>query len=201
MLFLEHLYHLELFFVHSYIECTLILYIFSFHVYIIQHKRQKFLLENKNILCIMAIMKIKNKKQNKHKNCKKVGRPKHRGRGRPLGSKNKSPKHLKKLKSPKRFKKTYTKKSVTESYISVYKFMGYCSCGTMISKKDLVAQSIYKCPSCGKREKVKKLKRELNTDAPKNRKEYLENIASVNNSGYLALNDHTIPMKDLRIAE
>jgi len=62
------------------------------------------------------------------------------------------------------------------------KFLGYCKCGFMIGMSDLIKKTIYVCPSCNKRNKVKNLKQEKDKEfKPLTKKEYLEDVISFKN--------------------
>jgi len=100
--------------------------------------------------------------------------------GRPKGSKNKVHKNKKAHKKCRRGRpKGSIKKVPTESYdmsnVKTYKFLGFCKkCEMQITTKELVSKFIYECPGCGKRNRIKKLLKELVKDRPKNKKEYLD---------------------------
>lgn len=106
-----------------------------------------------------------------------------RGRGRPKGSKNKKVHSIKFRKRKRgRPKKVYeAAKKIEYPEVKPVKFLGYCKCGFMITKKELVSKFIYLCPLCEKRNRISKLKDEKKSEIekPKTKKEYLENIIHV----------------------
>lgn len=107
-----------------------------------------------------------------------------RKRGRPKGSKNKAKKSFNtshKLHSAWSYKRRAESIEVAilrEKLVKISPFMGYCSCGNMIAKRDKRTPRLYFCASCGKKKAVSKLKAEN----PKKRMgaiEIKENVANV----------------------
>lgn len=80
---------------------------------------------------------------------------KKKGRPKKLNSKSKS-----------KNKKEYKSNWMHEGYKlhKADKFLGYCTCEhqTIISSRDLAKKTIYVCPQCNIRQKIKLLKRERN---------------------------------------
>jgi len=123
---------------------------------------------------------------------------------------------LKKLKKPKKLKKHYKKrgrpkKAYTEtqetsvvSNVKTFKFLGYClKCNFMLYTGDKVSKIMVVCPSCGKKLRVSVLRkvRKIESEKPKNKKEYLESTIHVNYEELPPLNDEVINPNDLRIQE
>ena len=135
---------------------------------------------------------IKVKGHKKHKPCevafngyKLKKDSKGKKRGRPKGKK----------KYPQ-----YVKPTVPKVRTKMSMSMGYCKCGAIICKLDLETRFIYNCPSCGKRARVNKLRKSMDTGAPKSKKEYLEG-GGITITDYIPLRDASIDPKHLRIAE
>jgi hypothetical protein len=107
---------------------------------------------------------------------------KHRGRGRPKGSKNKVKKAKGIVGRPRGSKNKHFNECPTEKMFLMpkdykapksKKFLGYCRCDFMINEGDLVSALMCVCPGCGRKSRVSKLKKEIKIEI-KTKKEYLE---------------------------
>lgn len=106
-----------------------------------------------------------------------------RKRGRPRKIKIEEPKDLNtEIKHPRN--DIHTEK-IDMSNVRISKFMGYCNgnkCEGMITSNDLEdgKKFIYVCPKCGKRFRENELiKVKENSDRPKSKKEFLEQVIVV----------------------
>ena len=132
--------------------------------------------------------------------------------GRPKGSLNK----VKKAKSEVTVVKKYRKRGRPKgkvvknkvapvvydmSKVKHFKFIGYCKCQALITTKELQSKFIYECPSCGKRARTKKLIKEIVSDRPKTKREYMSNTIHASHYESLPLNDTSLGPKDLKIQE
>ena len=124
------------------------------------------------------VKKVKKvKKSQKVKKVKKVkNTPKKRGR--PKGSKNAW------KKKPHKPYKSYNE---PEGYVlpKTYKLLGYCNgrgCDCIIGSMDLESKFIFVCPSCGKRDRIRNIKKsKKDTPKPPSKKEYLSETRSAHN--------------------
>ena len=65
---------------------------------------------------------------------------------------------------------------------SAHKFLGYCNkCGAIIGSIDLESKFVWKCPGCGKRARINKLKLKAQKRDTKDisKREYLKDTISV----------------------
>lgn len=94
------------------------------------------------------------------------------------------------------------KEKIILPIIKPVKFLGYCGkCLFMITAKELLSKFIYECPSCGKRNRISKLKKEIKTiERHATKKDYLQATIHVQ---YVATNhnEHDIKASDLKVQE
>lgn len=126
--------------------------------------------------------------------------------GRPKGSLNKKRKNkvvIFKRKRGRPKKIVISPPPPEPSNVKKLKFIGFCSkCKGIIGKTDLESKFIFLCPSCGKRDRVKTLKKETG-NRPASRKEFMDPGSLVNADHYQmpGLQEHQLGPKDLKISE
>ena len=118
----------------------------------------------------------------------KVAIKKYRKRGRPKGSKAKT--------------QIIPVETYDMSNVKTLKFLGYCpKCKGLVTTKELTSKFVYVCSSCNEQGRIKKLLREVITDRPTSKKEYLSNTIHANHIENIPLNEHQLTSKDLKIQE